>query len=145
MSHSASVLIYTSSAIPVVTLLEALTGIGWELNYHGDLFYLPLKDQENYDWQSSSIDLWPEVKTILSTKQRDQEVVGIGLSWKEEVTSGLFLFHPDHSISVLIGAHRIRISQADAFTDFSWYLSRLLPCLTSAGCIVESVACTDEL
>lgn len=59
-------------------------------NDHGHATFLPIGDDDNYGWQHVSISK-EELLKILSTKEKQRELLGVGMTWKDTNIGGTFL------------------------------------------------------
>jgi hypothetical protein len=128
----------------VVEMLDVLLDAGWGLP-QGWIKYLPLDDDDDWDWQEARWSEWQVVRWIMRARAYQDRGAGILLEWpglgvpvhfvlkETQVDLHLFALGP-----FLPGACE------GQFTDFSWYLSRTLEPLLAAGCSVRRVECSDD-
>ena len=142
MSHSASIDLHLARPLAnVSSALSSLKQAGWKADDGGEISYLPLGDDGDFDWRSAPLDEGSLVDTIVQSKERAGELVGIVLTWEDSGVGGQFLFNPDHrSVNVVLSNNRKLLDGCERFTDLSWYLSRILPAFV--GCI-ESLTCEE--
>ena len=68
---------------------------GWSVKDHGHISYLPLGDQDAFNWQHIAIAAWPKIVEILKQKEKSRELIGLVMTWKDANIGGEFLFFPD--------------------------------------------------
>ena len=147
MSHSAGVdvsLYSPNNKLSGTCVIDLLLKKGWTIDDHGFIFYLPLHDDEMFDWQREPVQKWPEIRTTLSQKERAEETIGLALTWQDSQIGGTFLvaasgthFSADWQIN------RQQVKCTPTLTDHSWYLTRVLRPLLENGIQVKSVQCYD--
>ena len=128
------------SKFSIIEIIENLIDNGWNMNDNGVITFLPLNDDDSYNWQRESISK-EGAMSLLRKKELNNEVVGIALTWKNTNTGGTFLFWNYSSFSLNISINRkvLKIDEANTtITDVNWYLSRLLPILNRGNFRVES-------
>jgi hypothetical protein len=140
MSISASLEFAFSDSFEVTGLIHCLLDGGWVYDDHGSISYLPLGDDDSFDWRRSDLSSWSEVISLVDQKARSNELVGIVLTWRDTLIGGEFLFYPDlRSVSVCLTVNR-KIINADC-TDFSWYLEKINTPLTKGGYLLQKIVC----
>ncbi len=113
-------------AVSPVMVIKQLINYGWTLNDNGYTTYLPLDDDDNYNWTQESIGE-ESLMAIISQKELKREVVGLAMTWEHTGIGGAFLARIDGSVSVNLTINRkcIELSE-NKFTDVNWYLHKLL-------------------
>lgn len=125
MSILAGIIINFSEENNTLDLIDALRCYGWCCNDNNIISYLPLGDNDKYDWKTEGIDNWNFVSSIIEKKILANEMVGISLTWKGSVIGGEFLFDASGSfLNIGLSINRKLISDSND-TDFKWYIERL--------------------
>jgi len=135
MSVDASMEFEFEKPFKVMDVIDKLIHAGWTYNDNGKIVYLPLNDNGLYSWQTASIDCWHDVYDIICEKIRDNELVGLNLTWNDTMVGGQFLFHPDENkklLSVNLTINRIKIDGTND-TDFSWYIPKIIEAIEEDG------------
>ena len=145
MSHAAGMHITISlSTKSILELIEALLNNGWSVKDHSHISYLPLGDEDAFNWQHMAIAAWPKIVEIFKQKEKNHELIGLVMTWKEANIGGEFLFFPDgQRLAVSWSVNRKVLKHCAGFTDHSWYLTRMLTPLLKEGLVIESVQCYD--
>jgi hypothetical protein len=129
-------------------IILALLSAGWRISYEpydiGGIEFLPLGDNGNHDWQAVSIEEWPYVLEIIRQKIAHKEEVGIALHYED--TGCNFYFDSD-GVSVRMYILRIgrrTLPDSGGTTDYSWYLSHILPTLIKMDYMITDIECADH-
>lgn len=129
-------------SIDILDLLDLFHSIGWSIDDHNMICYLPLGDQD-FEWEFLPISHKEAVRSILLDKQKKKEIIGITIT--SEVTNiglSMLLYPMFDKITLAAEINRKTIDGLDV-TDFSWYLSTFIPVLEKAGLTIESIECID--
>jgi hypothetical protein len=146
MSHAAGINITISSSTKsILELIEVFLNNGWSIKDHGHISYLPLGDEDAFNWQHIAIAAWPKIVEVLKQKEKNRELIGLVMTWKDANIGGEFLFFPDGQlVAVSWSVNRKALERCTDFTDHSWYLTRILAPLLKEGVVIESVQCYDS-
>jgi hypothetical protein len=147
MSHAAGINISMSSNTKsTIELIEILLNNGWSLKDQGHISYLPLGDEDAFNWQHVAIPSWSKVVETLKQKEKNREMIGLVMTWKDANIGGEFLFFPDgRQLAISWSVNRRTLKHCADFTDHSWYLSRILTPLLKECIVIESVQCYDSV
>ncbi|MEK3825859.1 hypothetical protein [Paenibacillus sp. FSL K6-1558] len=132
MSTSISIEIFLSEKISGMTILNKLEKYGWTYNDHGNVAFLPIGDNDNYDWQRTSISK-EKLLGILSEKEKSGELIGVVMTWEDTNIGGTFLIRNNGTflMSPDINRRFIDIEGYNKVTDLNWYMTKLLPIFSS--------------
>jgi hypothetical protein len=146
MSHAAGINITLSSSTKsILELIEVLLNNGWSVKDHDRISYIPLGDEDAFNWQHMAIAAWPKIVEVLKQKEENRELIGLVMTWKDANRGGEFLFFPDGQLlAVSWSVNRKVLTHCADFTDHSWYLTRILAPLLKEGIVIESVQCYDS-
>src|SRR6266568_8817655 len=106
MSRTASVTIELGRAVPPRELVSLLLEAGWTYDCYGSIHYLPLGDNDAFNWQIEPLDRWSEVWDTLERKERNAELIGLGLSWRDAGVGGSLLLRPAPELTMILDARR---------------------------------------
>lgn len=126
----------------VKEILEIFKKHGWQYIVDDTISYLPLNDNEMYDWQFVNSKYEAEVLHTLVQKYRLNELIGICILNGE---GGLtLLFRPkSKQICLLLDFSRKEIETSSSrLTDFTWYLNKIEPVLESLNVSSHSINCS---
>jgi len=146
MSQSTSIDFQFKKIIPFnpVIIIEALLESGWSYNDYEKISYLPLGDDDLFDWQWENINNWYKVKEIITQKCDKKEMIGICLVWQTSLIGGQFLFETKESQFLInLTINRKRIKGLKWATDFTWYLEKLLPPLEKINLQILEIICNE--
>ncbi|WP_144687022.1 hypothetical protein [Acetivibrio clariflavus] len=94
----------------------------------GKVSFLPLGDNDDYDWQSEEIDL-EQLMDIIDKKEKQNEVIGVILYWdKSSIGMQLLIWNSGKLPFILTINRKILNDNTEInVTDVNWYLERILP------------------
>lgn len=145
MSRFASIDIVVSSPSKTsVDIIKALLKAGWTFNDYDNVSYLPIGDNDDFDWQrkpASDIDL---VK-LFTEKDKLGEIIGVVMTWKKTNVGGEMIFRQDNSFSFSLSMNRKNLAQHSNVTDINWYLERLIPAISINEMVVESIKFDEHI
>ena len=112
-----------SQQITWVEIIQFVLSKGWNLNVYGQMSYLPLDDNDMYNWQHEQINEEKLFK-ILSDKDGLKEPLGVSITWKDSNIGGELLTLSDIEImfSIAINRKTIPLTEEEVITDVNWYL-----------------------
>lgn len=142
MSVQASITISFSiikGRVSPIEIINTLLSKGWTFNDHGGITYLPLGENEGFDWNFQEKISGDLIMEIIKEKEQRQEVIGVAMTWHNTNTGGLFMFREDNQLSILVNINRKTFPDSGGLeiTDVNWYLSRLLPVFSKNNLFVE--------
>lgn len=119
-----------------VVALRSLLASGWRPDDHGMLRYLPIGDDEDYDWDATPASNLSSVMTEVETKARNGETIGIVLTFQSTLIGGEWLFFPNGDVAFSPSVNR---KLTDGHSHVDWYLDRVLSAFARAEAVnVES-------
>lgn len=138
-------------------VIDALIEYGWIPNRYGQLAYMVVPEaQPEWDishWDSDELGKWEQVRKILQQQETQPNHIGIYLCWKTlQDNEGIPLIFPNtfvyeksvRKVHIGLDDDKQKITETRDNTDFSWYLTRILPPLNKKGLQVLEVTCTDN-
>ena len=115
----------------IIDILKAFKKIGWDIyNLEGKVEYLPVGDNDKYDWQ------WERMSDtkfydIISTKIANKERVGVDLFHNSGVEGISLLAYNTNQITLSIFINRKLMDERH--TDMVWYLKNIVYRLMDIG------------
>jgi hypothetical protein len=106
-------------------LFAAFQKHGWALDDGGEVRYLPLGDDGDYDWRTAGLESRDKVLREILEKSQLGEVLGFTMTWLATGVGGEFLVFPDGQVVMTPSIGRRQI--AGGLSDVSWYLDRIAP------------------
>jgi hypothetical protein len=70
-------------------LIKQLLDFGWTLNDCGKVSYLPIGDEDRFDWQREEISI-ESLMAILDEKEKHGETIGVAMTWQNSCIGGSF-------------------------------------------------------
>jgi hypothetical protein len=150
MSRDGSIKIITNSlnkSISYRDLLNQFEVFGWKYGVADYIMYLPLGDDDHFNWISVPKLEIEQVLFSVDQKWIRGELMGIEIAWKETDIGVTILTDPEFkelSFSADINRKTIEgIKGSLGITDFSWYIERIVPVLLSLDLSIEVLQCVD--
>ncbi len=108
----------------IVDVLKIFQQIGWYIyNPQGKVEYLPIGDDDEYDWQCKEISEI-ELYDIISKKIAKKEQIGINLFYSNG-TEGISLMAYNTS-QIMLSITINRKTVKGKYTDMAWYLENII-------------------
>lgn len=108
----------------IADVLKIFQQIGWYIyNPQGKVEYLPVGDDDEYDWQCDELSEG-ELYDIISKKMASKEQIGINLFYCNG-TEGISLIAYNTSQIILSLTINRKIAKGK-YTDMSWYLENII-------------------
>jgi len=99
---------------------------------------------DEFDWSEKNIDDLNLVLNRLTGILAKEQPIGIVLTWQKELIGGMFVISPkERMLSVICSIYRKTLDSSPRWTDYSWYLERLIVPLEKSGYQIESITCQD--
>ena len=136
ISASLNIKLFGKSINPV-DVFKHLINHGWTIEDNGNKVFLPVHDNNIFNWQSESEIADFEILNILNKKNSIGEILGVSLSWLNTNIGGEFLI--DQDLHIIVSLSNNRQINSYEMTDFDWYLSKIIPILKAEKIYIESV------
>ena len=108
----------------IADVLKIFQQIGWYIyNPQGKVEYLPIGDDDKYDWQCDEISE-RELYNIVSKKTARKEQIGVNLFYCNGTEGISLLAYNTSQILLSIAINRKTIK--GRYTDMSWYLENII-------------------
>jgi len=107
--------------------------------------FLPLNDNDMFDWQREPIDEEKLIK-LLSNKEKLKEPLGVCITWKDTNIGGSLLTINDNQLlfSITINRKTIPLCGGGYITDINWYLLNINSILSQKKDIIVEATTFDE-
>ena len=124
-----SLQIENGAAIKATEIVKSILANGWTIENKGRACYLPLDDNEMYEWIEERIGR-NDLLRIVEQKEKAKEVIGITFYWQNTNTGLQMLAFSSTEFSFNLNINRIKIKTGnmDQLTDASWCFERIVPC-----------------
>jgi len=135
MSIMSSIDFDLANMMSATELLSCLQEIGWDIfSPESEVTYLPVNDEDNYNWQFEKISR-AELHKIIEEKEAHKEIIGIALYWRESEVGVNMLVWPEGKYSFLINISRrcLYNDKACFDTDLNWYRDNIVGGLQKRG------------
>lgn len=130
----------------IMYLIDLLCDGGWTVyNQKNNIEYLPVGDDDDFDWQEDNI-TYEELRNIVEMKQQRNELVGVVLFY-EGTSHGIDILLKDlQNVIISIDVNRNRIGEErDSLTNFEWYFSKLIMILNKDESLLISYKFEDYI
>lgn len=124
----------------IADFISAMNQIGWRYSVDGQTEYLPVNDNDCFDWQRKYISD-NELFRVLEQKQDLNELCGIVLYHKFSDRGVTLLARNTEEIMININVNR-KIICGD-YTDASWYIENIFSKLEKITGPIEEIKYTD--
>lgn len=130
----------------IMDIIELFSVIGWKyFNDKKQVAYLPLGDNDDFDWQESKLSE-KEVRELVHSKQIHSEMVGLNLYHTNSMAGISFLAKTTKNIILSLDINRKTIDdKRKSITDVSWYLCNVIEKLELQGCSMEHFSFEEYL
>ncbi|WP_129020228.1 hypothetical protein [Edaphocola flava] len=145
MSKSADIKVsisHNQNNVSVLDILNLFQATGWQLDYHGNIGYLPIND-EDYNWTTVLVSDKQKVYDDIYKKIQKKETIGITLvNQQTDIGMNLLIDFAIQTLNFDLSINRKEINEIKT-TDFSFYLTKIVPILQKAGLIIEIIECIE--
>jgi hypothetical protein len=124
-------------------VIKALLLDDWVNTEDAKVHYLPLYDNDQFNWKEAEPSDWEKILIELEQKSQSGEVIGIIILSKSLETGGHFYLHPrEKTLSISWHINRKQIN-GSLLTDFDWYESRLIKPMLKSNLKIGSIQSED--
>ena len=123
MSRSISLDIHIANNKPLCAkdIVKIFIDIGWvPFGRGGDVSYLPVKDNDQFNWKTEKIAL-DMLFAVIEEKEAHNEIIDIVLWHKDSNAGATMLIHEPNKISLSLDVNRRYINTERQTLDFNWY------------------------
>lgn len=122
----------------IMDIIDLFFSIDWKyFNDKNQVEYLPLGDDDEFDWQESELSK-EKVRELVQSKQRHSEQVGLNLYHADSKVGISFLAKDTKNIILSLNINRKTMNGTkESVTDVSWYLHNVIEKLELQGCMIE--------
>lgn len=117
-------------------IIQLLLDGGWTIEEQGTIVFLPLNDDDMFDWTSSNISI-EEFFSIIDKKEKAEEIIGVELYWENTHIGGHLLLHSHFEFSFLMNINTKYTKASESIPDYNWYAEKMIPCFNSRYHITE--------
>lgn len=123
----------------IIDIISLFTKMGWKyFNSKGEVEYLTLGDDDDYDWQKSVISD-DEVRAVINSKQENSGKIGLNLYYNNSFVGISLLADNTSQILLNLNINRKTIDDTrDGLTDVTWYIKHIVQKLETEECTIEN-------
>lgn len=138
MSYSVSlnVKLDSNNMLSCKEIINLLLKTGWNIQKNSKITFLPLNDDDMFDWTTSETTLSDFIK-LVDEKEYLKEIVGVELYWKDTDIGGHLLMFNNCDFSFELNINTKYIGEKVKIPDLNWYAERLIPYLSQEYHIIE--------
>ncbi len=129
---------FSRSFNKISDLIILFNEIGWNYyNENNKVEYLPIGDDDDFDWQSDTLSE-KQLVEIIDKKEEEQELIGIHLFFKNSRYGITLLIKDLGKVLINLNINTIAINNnRNSITDFGWYFDNIVKRIN------EKVGCLD--
>lgn len=117
-------------------IIELFIQSGWNIGMEGKITYLPLHDNDMFDWTMSEKSI-PEFMRLVDEKEKVNELIGVELHWANTNIGGDLLLYSGNDFSFLLNINTKYMQTKYKIPDFGWYAERIIGILKQEYHILE--------
>lgn len=124
----------------IIDVIELFGELGWKYyDLENNIEYLPLGDNDNFDWQKRVISD-SELKEIINNKQEKSEQIGLNLYYQNSGVGMTLLAKNTKELVIGLSINRRTVENSrDSITDVGWYFKHIIQELNKKGCPIANV------
>lgn len=127
----------------IADIIEIFKKIGWEVRNKDNLTeYLPLRDNDQYNWQTAMLSD-DDLTELILQKQNNSEKIGINLFYEHSDIGISMLAETTAEIILSLNINRQTVSDSNNITDICWYFNNIILKLHNAGCCIDCFQFSD--
>lgn len=127
-SISLNIKLDSNNEVSCKNIVQLLIKEGWSIVKDDKIAFLPINDNDMFDWTSEKISMNDFVK-LIDKKEELGELVAVELYWKDTDIGGHLLFYSSNDFSFGLNINTKYITTKTKVPDFNWYFERIIPCL----------------
>lgn len=124
----------------IVDIIKLFDEIGWRYYDSGkNIVYLPLGDDDNFDWQKKFLSK-NELHKLINSKQNNFEQIGLNLYCENSEEGLILLAKNTKEIVIDLNINRRTVeNNRESITDIGWYFNNIIQRLKEKGCPVDYI------
>ena len=123
-------------SLKIMDVINVFEKIGWKcLNSNNKVEYLPLGDDDDYDWQEKDISK-EELNKLIELKQESTEKIGINMFYDNGEEGVTLLADDTKQIILSLSINRKTLSNTE-HTDIAWYMEHIIQKLIQEKCEID--------
>ena len=138
MSYSVSLnmKLETNSFHNCKEIINLLIKSGWNVQREGKITFLPLNDDDMFEWTTSKICLNDFIK-LVDEKEHMKELVGVELYWENTDIGGHLLMSDNRNFLFVLNINTKYIEEKIKIPNYNWYAERIIPYIQQEYHIIE--------
>lgn len=124
----------------IVDIIELFDELGWKYyDTKKNIEYLPLGDDDNFDWQKKFLSE-NELRKLINSKQDNFERIGLNLYYENSEEGLILLAKSTKEIVINLSINRRTVdNNRESITDIGWYFDNIIQRFKERGCPVDYI------
>lgn len=128
MSISFSLNIKLENSVLCKKIINLLLQNGWNIVKEGKITYLPLNDDDMFNWTVSENSLSDFMK-LVDEKEKINEPIGVEINWSNTNIGGHLLLYNGSDFSFQLNVNTKYLKTEYKIPDFNWYAEKIMDVL----------------
>ena len=143
MSISSWLTVNVSSHLDAFSLFMALSKVGWNPVFKGEISILPIADGDRFAWKSMPADELDLAISEMREKGASGEVIGVVMTYGDSERGCDFLFNPGGTIDISTAVNRKIMDGPVRATAIEWYVGVIHLTFAEIGVTITSIAWSE--
>ena len=135
-SVSLSMKLDSSNVLCCKDIINLLSKKGWKIQKNNKITFLPINDDDMFEWTTSEITLYDFIK-LVDEKEHLEEIVGVELYWEDTYIGGHLLMFNNSDFLFDLNINTKYIGEKVKIPDYNWYSERIISNLSQEYPIIE--------
>lgn len=124
----------------ITDIIKLFDELGWRhYDVEKNIVYLPLGDDDNFDWQKKFLSE-NELYKLINIKQDNFEQIGLNLYYENSQEGLTLLTKNTKEIVIGLNINRRTVeNNRESITDIGWYFNNIIQGLKERGCYVDYI------
>lgn len=124
----------------IVDIIKLFDELGWRCyDAEKNIVYLPLGDDDKFDWQKKFLSEI-ELHKLINSKQDNFEQIGLNLYYENSEEGLILLAKNTKEIVIDLNINRRTVeNNRESITDIGWYFNNIIQRFKERGCPVDYI------
>ena len=125
MSISFSLNIKLGNTVRCKEIIDLLLQNGWDIVKNGIITYLPLNDNDMFNWTVSENSRSDFMK-LVDEKEKINELIGVEINWSNTNIGGHLLLYSGSDFSFQLNVNTKYLNAEYKIPDLNWYAEKIM-------------------